>query len=454
MDELIELISVYRPVQPTASVLRLIEDVRNGKVKHKSDIDYFKDNAEAEQAINRLIRQTKKALLSGIYLDTELHQVRSDYAKALVLIGKGATAIGIDVARKAFNNALKYELLYIAAHLAELLARYYVESSTSPRLQKRYSQASQEIMRMLLIENKVNALYLEVRMLMAGRSSYSAGVKAKLEEFCHNLSSLDIQTKQAHFHSASVRIIKAFSNQEYARAALICSEALKQITKSGHRTALLQIRAVAAIAAGRYDMAEQGLLEGLELTGHHLHNWQILQYYRCVAFMHAENFKKAKEIHEQATKRKQLPIIRQQWCIVQAYLWIFYGGKFRLGKFFNETIEISQDKGGHNVNIIIADLMISLTRDRDRFIHRVEAVKNYVYRHLKGKQHERTKAFLQFLFLIPDSDFNMKLVKSRGRKYLNILKNRSVYADHNLEIEIIPYMFLIEEIVSDKRKAI
>ncbi|MEM1369267.1 MAG: hypothetical protein AAGG02_14925 [Cyanobacteria bacterium P01_H01_bin.15] len=423
-------------------------------MKGKDDIDYFKNNAEENQAVNRLIRQTKKALLSGIYLDSELNELRSNYSKALILIGKGAQRAGIEISKRTFEDAVKHELFHIAAHLAELLAIIFAESGTLPKQQRYFTKASQELTHLNSIHNQVITTYIEVRTALTGRSSYTAAVKAKLDSLSNSLSSITIRAKKTQFYATMVHVIRDFAHQDYARAALRCADSIHQARGASQKSALIQLRAVAAIAAGKYEMAESGLKEGLEVAGKYLTSWHILQYYRCIALFHKGDFKTASVIQQQAAKRKQTPVMIEPWAVVRAYLWIFCGGKFRLGKFFNETVQISKDKAGHNVNIIIADLMVSLIRDRDRFLHRIEAVQTYVYRHLKGAQHERTRAFLQLLFLAPECNFNFRLVRSRGAKHIKVLQKRSIYANHNLEIEIVPYLHLFELMIDEKRRAV
>ncbi|MEM1322220.1 MAG: hypothetical protein AAGG75_18305 [Bacteroidota bacterium] len=469
MRSLFDLITIVRPTssQLSGKMLALVEGVLSGKFKKKEDVieGLFANNSDPEQSYRKLAQRTERHLTYLLMISHSdaggtqqaYHECWANMTQAMLLFGRGIKKSGVEVARKVISKAEKYEYIYILAPLLNILERHYAYVEPNRRLYKHYAKAAKKNGLLIEIDTLSNRYYSNAMMELSMRSSYTTGIINKLERYTRELSQYVQPTVQVKYQYTVLEAVRCFALQDYSRAALICTETLKAFdhmtAANGYLKAqLLHIRSVAAIAAGQYDSADSSLRKAKQLAGKNINSWHILAYYRAICALHSKDYEKAYLLYKEAQERKPQRILAEMWAILHAYLYLFnaaeqlytFGDRFRLGKFFNQTVEASQDKAGLNVNIIVADMLISLHQNRDRFLHRIEPVRNYVYRHLKGKATERVRLFLELLFLIPKFDFNPHRLEQASTSLCRKLKRRSVYANHNLEIEIVPFENLWE----------
>ncbi|MEO1627905.1 MAG: hypothetical protein AAFV25_22340, partial [Bacteroidota bacterium] len=153
-------------------------------------------------------------------------------------------------------------------------------------------------------------------------------------------------------------------------------------------------------------------------------------------------------------KRCQFENIRQQFAIIEAYLYFLsrfnylsLPKPFRLGKYLNETIKAQSDKQGSNIAILIAELLIYLSKDRAKFIDRIEAVANYSYRYLKDRETRRAKQFIQILCKIPRANFNPIALRRTAKRQIQYLENNPMWMGNNFAVEVIPFEKLLSMIM-------
>ena len=122
---------------------------------------------------------------------------------------------------------------------------------------------------------------------------------------------------------------------------------------------------------------------------------------------------------------------------------------FRVGKYLNETFKAQTDKQGDNINILIAELLVYLARDRGKFIDRIEAVQHYSYRHLKGEDTKRAKWFFKVLCMVahPKVNFHPIALRRKAKRYIDLLESHPVRMGKDFAIEIIPYEQVLEIIM-------
>jgi len=453
MDTIIQMIKVAKLNKSLmkGKTLQLIKGLESDRIASREEAirELFQDSTDQEQALKKTLRNAKRRLNLSIlasirpnsYHQEVFFEVYTGFAAVMVMLGSANRKPAIQEARRIYNIAASYEITDVAATLANRFARYYADSEPNARLNKRFSEEAKTYMEMNRIYTLSNTLYSDAIIRINNRSSYSKSVKDKIEGYLsavskHRFISAEVCT---HFHI--IQTIKCFAHQDYPRAMLSCKAALdffegKPHIKASHKAIFLSLSSVSAIAARKYDIAEQRLLEAIAVNGFSNHAWQVYTYYRAINALHQGLYYRARHLFDEAARREQTPYIKELWAIIGAYCAFFTNSPFKLGKFFNETITASQDKAGTNVDIIIADLLLSLTNNRDRFLHRIEAVQNYIYRYLKGPQHERVRLFLRLLFLVAKKDFDVRRIRKAGAYILARLEKRSVYANHNLEIEI------------------
>lgn len=439
---------------------RFVTEVKAGRINNKYDAlrILFKNSKYADLSYYQLMRKIRRdymlALSMSIKADSEYRraeiEIYSAFTSAMLLFGSGKIVPAIFEANKALKIAKEYEFLQIASILCLKLIRCYSEIKPNESKRKYYKRLAKEYADLISEQTNSEMLYSEIIIKLGNRQSYTRYVIDMLDKYSNSMS---LRTTSSIFQYYTLKVIHCFAIQDYPQGAATCQDALKLLEDRpaatvGQKFRFILYRAVCAIAAGQYQHAENSLIEAQDFPTLNDYNKQILNYYRAINALHNGKYFYAQYLRDEALKQKLFPTLIEYWAIISAYLYFFNGGrKFKLGKFFNETVDASKDKQGQNINIIICDLIISITDRRDRFIHRIEAVQNYVYRHLRGKQTERAKIFLEMLFQVPKADFYPRRIKQLTYRKAAMIKRRSVYANHNLEIEIVPFETLWDKIL-------
>jgi hypothetical protein len=70
---------------------------------------------------------------------------------------------------------------------------------------------------------------------------------------------------------------------------------------------------------------------------------------------------------------------------------------------------------------------------------RLERLRKYQQRHLRDAATLRSRLLLRMLLLLPESDFDPKLIAKRSQSLLTQLSQAPIRGEADSEIEIIPY---------------
>ncbi|MEM9850125.1 MAG: hypothetical protein AAF847_19700 [Bacteroidota bacterium] len=210
---------------------------------------------------------------------------------------------------------------------------------------------------------------------------------------------------------------------------------------------------VTNIALSRYEDAEARLIKAMAYAPKNSRNDLILQFYRTLAALHAGQYDQAYEcflLHRQCSDRK----LQQQFTIVEAYcFFLILKGKIkptkllRVSKNLNKLLQVSVDSNDQNVNILIAQLLVYLVRDRNKFILQVKSAKIYCTQKLANKAFERSKLFIKILSLLPKANFHGPALQQLAKSQIQKLHTYPVQLGNNMELEIIPFEVILKMIL-------
>ena len=131
---------------------------------------------------------------------------------------------------------------------------------------------------------------------------------------------------------------------------------------------------------------------------------------------------------------------KEEWGIMKAYAQVLAElgavdrpSKFRLGKFLNEIDKWSQDKSGHNINLLIIEILARYTKSSDLLYDRTEAIKRYILRHTAKRS--RKRIILTGLIKWIESNFKNDFQKQ--------LQQLSETQPQSIDVEIVRYEELI-----------
>ena len=217
---------------------------------------------------------------------------------------------------------------------------------------------------------------------------------------------------------------------------------------------------IALLLLENFRVAAKSFERAAQYTSAKSFNYHLLGFYQTLNALHAADYPTAYELYRQ-NRRCRFPTLRLQFAIIEAYLcFLSHTGHlhidriFRLGKYLNETIKAQADKQGDNLNVIIAELLILLARDRGKFIDRIEAVQHYSYRYLRGGGTRRGYWIIKILCLLPKVNFHPAALERRAKSYIEKLTTHPIASGENFAIEIIPFDRLLQIILQQLQQRV
>ncbi len=189
-------------------------------------------------------------------------------------------------------------------------------------------------------------------------------------------------------------------------------------------------------------------------------NWFTLQELVFLTSLNTGRLKEAAQLYDLVIRHPdfgRLKMSKQEiWKLFGGYLWFdlrtanqadlaerIYGSnsRFSMNRLLNETQEISADKQGVNVAIVVLRVLYLL--DRAEFGELVDytgAVRRYLYKYLSVNRSPRSYYFVKMILAIDKYGFDAKVIESRTRKILEKMSEVNVQLNTTeTRMEIVPY---------------
>ena len=376
------------------------------------------------------------------------------FAKKKILLGqkcllKSNREEGIKLIKQARDLAIEYDFLNLASEAASILYNHHVYYQQSRRKANVYRQESEQCLSNYLAGKKAEHTFWSV-VQQLGRSTKPKVIETAIEQLEENPGT----SLRYRSYLAILQVLYGLHILNYQMVIQSCSKALQAFEKEkgfyiSHQQFFLSKLGTAQMAIRDHERAANSFQKAREFTQAKSYNDYLLRYYETLNAIQTGQYLKAYELFRQ-NRRCKFESIREQFAIIEAYLcYLSYTGHlqtgrvFRLGKYLNDTFKAQADKQGDNINILIAELLVYLARDRGKFIDRIEAIQHYSYRHLNNKEVRRAKWFIKILCLLPSVDFHPIALARRGKSYIAKLEQHPVSMGENFAIEIIPFEDLL-----------
>ncbi|MEO1517674.1 MAG: hypothetical protein AAFV95_21800 [Bacteroidota bacterium] len=351
---------------------------------------------------------------------------------------------------QAYKIAVKYEFLYLACELSGILHQNHIYYNRSSKKVDFYSKQIDHYLQAYVAEKKTEKIFLSI--IHRKSSSLDIGRIQRAIQQINQLNGSGVKYKSYQF---TLQVLLFFCKGEYKQVIECCNFMLTYLKdKPGayrsHFHFFFLNKGIAGIATAQYEMAKKSFTMGLVYVKSRPFNRYLLHLYLAINALHAGQYTDAHQLVQQ-NRRCRFEPIKEQFTIVEAYLcFLSHMGclqvskPFRLGKFLNETLTAQTDKQGDQINILIAELLIHLVRDRGRFIDRVESARTYSYRHLKGQQYVRAKWFIKILCTLPRANFHPTALRRLAKYPIEKLESHPIHMGEHFAIEIVPFSTLLE----------
>ncbi|MEM9822028.1 MAG: hypothetical protein AAF985_13190 [Bacteroidota bacterium] len=382
----------------------------------------------------------------------KLDNCRKFFVIGQKFLGNGERLEGLRLIKKSWKIAVQYDFTYLACELASILYHdhiyYHPDEKKADHFAERVTYylkaytAEKQIEHYLyqILGAKNQTLRCERALNAVGAVERMNGTSVKFKMYEHTI--------HAHY---------GFSISDYEYVIKHCRRVFEFYSDadgvySSYIYSAHKNQGVAHMALGQYDQAAQSFAQAQPFAPAKSFNDYLLRLYTTFNMLHSGQYEIAYTLHKQ-NKRCRFVLIRDQFAIIEAYLcFLSHTGSlsldrpFRLGKYLNETFKAQRDKQGDNINILIAELLVYLARNRGKFIDRIEAVRHYSYRHLKDRDTQRAKRFLKILYALPRANFHPVALHRLAKTHIDYLKTNPIRMGSNFAVEIIPFDALLDMI--------
>ncbi|MEM9918936.1 MAG: hypothetical protein AAF990_12620 [Bacteroidota bacterium] len=368
---------------------------------------------------------------------------------------------GLRLVKQAFLDAENYGFTHLACEIASILhhdAVYYSKSSRSTKL---YAQKSRQYLKDYTAEKEAEIQFHEI----VEQLHKSTIAPHKLKRAIEDIEYYNGHSIKYKVHLAFLKVLYGLHTGSHSHIIDTCTKILlffknKKGVYPAHYFFFLQNRGVAQIAIKAHQEAYASFEEAEQYTTNRAYNLYTLQYYITLNALHAGDYLLAYTLYKK-NKRCKIEHIRQHFALIEAYLcflshagYLTLNRPFRMSKYLNDTFKVQQDKKGNNINILIAELLVYLVRNRAKFIDRIEAVQHYSYRYLRTKETERAKWFIKILCLLPKVDFHPIALQRKAKRYIDLMKRHPARMGEQLAVEIISFDVLLEMLIDQLKKKV
>ena len=428
------------------------------------EYEYLSENAFAQKICGtkhspkyyiNLKSKTKKILqaLAIISTNTKDSSVKKKYDScqknftvAQKFLTKGDRTEGLRLIRRAYRVANKNEFSHLACELASILYHDYIYYTPNPRMANFYEKEVEKHVNNYMAEKKAESYFYK----MVARIHKGSVKPSELSEAVKRINECGGESIRCKVYQATMEVYNGLHIGKYKMVVSSCVRTLRYFDKkegvyTSHRYFFLLHLGLAYIATSLYDKATVSFGQAERYAPSKSYNDYLLRFYKTLNALHAKEYQTAYELYL-ANKRCKISKIREQFAIVEAYIcFLAYTGHlqlkkaFRMGKYLNNTFEAQKDKQGDNLNILIAELLVYLVRDRGKFIDRIEAIQHYSFKHLKNKDTQRAKYFLRILCLLPKVNFHYLALERRAKRLIKQLHSQPLRMGKGFAVEIIPY---------------
>ncbi len=459
---------------------RFFDAVRRGDVHSDDEAAQFLFGCLAREA--RYCTQKSRfidALLDAILLLSFSGQRRPAYKKAALSCKRWQAILGIlelfempaaayfIVVHRLLPKAREYSLTAAQLDCYEFLRNYHALRGNSKHCGEMRRHAEQ-VLEAFNAEVKARALFDQLQCVNASTAATAPQHASLALE-----AAKEVAEMRTRFNTRTLNLmyfrLKALAHQlkgEYAHTIDICEEALAYLQSNpalctGQRLAEFQCKIlVCGVFTKNFSKGEANARAALQNVNRFTSRWHLIQLMTFILCLHTNRLERAIEIFIiilDSQKRDALPERLEFWRIAEVYLRMaltqsdelslpgeitLHGSSFSVGRYLEEVPLYRRDKRGLNIMILLAQLFFLLrARQFDLLEYRINAMREYAKRHLKGHGCARTEVIIRMLAQMRDNNYSHNAVLNVVRSNLALLMRTPTHpALANLDtLELLPY---------------
>ncbi len=389
---------------------------------------------------------TKSSILTSEMVRIKLEEKRAE-SNSLFHIGKPQDAK--DVASSFLSKAIKMHLTDVVIDLA-CICRYYYSSIEPNRAKSRkYNQIIETHLERRRVEERIDCIYQEYA-LLNNISKHNKFPTELIEEV--QLLVERQQNFRICLYGYYILVSYFIGSNDGKRALRYFKKAVEYFEDLPFDTRKPQ--EIFALTIIPLLIKNRVYVEAYQIIKAYRPKKKSYNYFRSVQLeifllIRMQKYDSVAEFLENFSLRGAQQIVKEEFHIIQAYVYVLAqlglvksGIDLKIGKFWNETIQVQSDKTGHNVNLVVLEVLIGYARRDESIVDRTPAYRRYLLRHTK--KNDRRYIFLKSLIRWVESNFDYDFHED--------LKKLGKTQGYSIHFEIIPYETLIN-ILIEHRKA-
>jgi len=430
---------------------------------------YGKGTSSTEASFRKLQSRVTAKLLNHLYfLDNsdQRHLVSKRYEleclalfhKAVILHNESEYLLTTRLLAKCLELSQRDGYTQYAIQAASLLRVIYAQQQQRPQYQA-VTKTVFELQKVRAFEEEADNIYNDIRLAIAGTVKMRRVLLPKIPEYVARLEALHQKSKSFNTNNYlyQVRLAQQELTGNYAEIIKITAEAARQLKAGKLNPRRFDVRFNHFMSVYAHLLSRQAE-KGLKLAAVYdkdFHpssgNWFYFQEHYLLLALHAGNYVQARQVLQTATGNvsfgKQRAAAQQRWELFRAYVDFVQPSarptpvrRRQMEEWALAIPEYSRDKRGHNVAILVMQVMYFLRqRDLDAVLLRADRLRKYQQRHLREAANLRTRLFLRLLLLVVDQEFDPVRSARQASALLKQLENAPPPGEAFAEVEIIPY---------------
>ncbi len=446
---------------------------------------HFFNTTPNDSNYQKLKSKLRKSLINALFLldfkqfSSTAHQAayyecQKEWAAAKLLFGKSAKVSAIALAKRVLKEAKKYEFTDLSLQATSLLRQHYGIVRGDIKKFKQYDKEYQYYEEVWVIENKAEALYIDLIINFVNQKSANTHIFEKATEYYNQLKEPMQQYDAYRLHLCGhlIRTMIYSSVNAYDKTIEMCDEAIHFFESKAYDAHMpLQIfyfqKIICYTQLKEYQKGKAAVERCAAFVEEGNYNWFKMQELHLLLALHAKEYQSAYAIFYEAVSVSQFQFlsanIAEMWKIYEAYIHYLILIKqikpkandkrftsFRLNRFLNETPIYSKDKRGMNIPILIAQVLLLLHKKKfNALSDKMEAIEKYCTRYLRQDDTFRSNCIIKMLLQVPTARLHPSAVMRKVKQYLDKLQNTPLnVTSQTHDIEIIPYEDLWDFVIA------
>lgn len=435
---------------------------------------YGKATAINVRALQRLQSRVQTKLLNQLYFldhSDPRHLISRRYQlecldllhKINILFAEGEYKLTERLLHRCLRLAEAGDFTHYAVQCIRLLCTIHAQKSQAIPYEKaaKYLLKAQQVM---LWEDEAERIFTDTQLALARTVNSRRTVLPLLPDYINQLEALNKRARTFGTFHYLYRLRLAYEElqgnyQEMIRITAAAGRRLREGKLNARRFDLRFNHFVSIYAYLRNRQPVQGLRLAEEYN-RDFHpssgNWFYFQEHYVLLALHAQQYERGQQLLGVIVKNPAYPGQReaalQRWDLYKSYLEFVLPPprattvrQRQMAHWLLQLPEYSRDKRGHNVAILVLQLLYFLReRSLEDVLLRLERLRKYQQRHLFEPATLRSRLFLRLLQVIMEKDFDADRAAERGKALLQQLRDTPPPGEAFAEVEIIPYEHLWE----------